>query len=131
MAAARAAAAAVATVVASASLAGEHVYADSPFRFPPFGSSSPSAPPPSSSSSASAGLHAPAQGGSAVAPPPAADSAGKEETRVRNDNPRTTAAGFDPEALERGAKALREINSSSQAKKVRLSSRCLGLESSC
>ncbi|CAL9091288.1 unnamed protein product [Musa textilis] len=36
----------------------------------------------------------------------------------RNDNPRTTAAGFDPEALERGARALREINSSSQAKKV-------------
>lgn len=36
----------------------------------------------------------------------------------RNDNPRTTSAGFDPEALERGAKALREIASSSQAKKV-------------
>eukprot|EP00897_Mesotaenium_endlicherianum_P006693 jgi/Mesen1/6051/ME000308S05241 len=36
----------------------------------------------------------------------------------RNDNPRTTAAGFDPEALERGAKALREINSSPYAKKV-------------
>lgn len=38
--------------------------------------------------------------------------------RVRNDNPRTTSAGFDPEALERGAKALREINDSSHAKKV-------------
>ena len=38
--------------------------------------------------------------------------------RVRNDNPRTSSAGFDPEALERGAKALREISSSPNAKKV-------------
>ncbi|CAI0450362.1 unnamed protein product [Linum tenue] len=36
----------------------------------------------------------------------------------RNDNPRTSSAGFDPEALERGAKAIREITSSSHAKKV-------------
>ncbi|CAK9146586.1 unnamed protein product [Ilex paraguariensis] len=45
-------------------------------------------------------------------------AANPESPRVRNDNPRTTAAGFDPEALERGAKALREIISSAQAKKV-------------
>ncbi|CAI0555587.1 unnamed protein product [Linum tenue] len=36
----------------------------------------------------------------------------------RNDNPRTSSAGFDPEALERGAKAIKEITSSSHAKKV-------------
>ena len=30
------------------------------------------------------------------------------------------APGFDPEALERGAKALREINKSANAKQVRL-----------
>ncbi|CAN4089385.1 unnamed protein product [Withania somnifera] len=41
-----------------------------------------------------------------------------ENPKVRNDNPRTTSAGFDPEALERGAKALREINSSKSAKQV-------------
>ncbi|KAL7106697.1 hypothetical protein ACP275_06G010100 [Erythranthe tilingii] len=40
------------------------------------------------------------------------------EPRVHNENPRTTSAGFDPEALERGAKALREINRSSYAKQV-------------
>ncbi|XP_013612017.1 PREDICTED: ATPase family AAA domain-containing protein 3-B-like [Brassica oleracea var. oleracea] len=38
--------------------------------------------------------------------------------RIRNDNPRTTSAGFDPEALERGAKALKGINNSAHAKKV-------------
>ncbi|KAL0735705.1 hypothetical protein Bca4012_011915 [Brassica carinata] len=48
---------------------------------------------------------------------------GKEESdapppRIRNDNPRTTSAGFDPEALERGAKALKGINNSAHAKKV-------------
>lgn len=42
--------------------------------------------------------------------------------RVRNDNPRTTSAGFDPEALERGVKTLNKITSSSEAKKVCLSS---------
>ncbi|EPS59773.1 hypothetical protein M569_15031 [Genlisea aurea] len=42
----------------------------------------------------------------------------EEPSRVRNDNPRTTSAGFDPVALERGAKALKEITGSSHAKKV-------------
>ncbi|CAK9192629.1 hypothetical protein BDL97_01G129900 [Sphagnum fallax] len=42
----------------------------------------------------------------------------KETEKPRNDAPRTSAVGFDPEALERGAKALREINSSTYAKKV-------------
>ncbi|KAG7980720.1 hypothetical protein I3843_05G197800 [Carya illinoinensis] len=50
--------------------------------------------------------------------PPAANSESISSTRVRNDNPRTTSAGFDPEALERGAKALREITNSAHAKKV-------------
>ncbi|CAL9099234.1 unnamed protein product [Musa acuminata var. zebrina] len=89
-------AAAAASVLASAIMAAEHVHADGTFNFFPFSSQPQSV----------------AEGG----PPP--DDVVKEETRVRNDNPRTTAAGFDPEALERGARALREINSSSQAKKV-------------
>ena len=57
----------------------------------------------------------------AMAAAPAAAAAAESEAgeSVRNDNPRTTAAGFDPEALERGAKALREINASQYAKKVR------------
>lgn len=48
-------------------------------------------------------------------PEPASSS---DPPRARNDNPRTTSGGFDPEALERGATALKEINSSSYAKIV-------------
>lgn len=44
----------------------------------------------------------------------------KEQEKPRNDAPRTSAVGFDPEALERGAKALREINASNHAKKVHM-----------
>lgn len=91
---------------ATASLASQsHVaYADGPFKFSPFSSSSPS------------GQSQPSN------PPPAAPANKESEppasSKVRNDNPRTTSAGFDPEALERGAKALREISSSNHAKKV-------------
>ena len=45
------------------------------------------------------------------------DSA-EERKHNPNPNPRTTPAGFDPEALERGARALREINKSPSAKQV-------------
>jgi ATPase family AAA domain-containing protein 3A/B len=93
---------------AAAGLTVDRAYADGPFKLPTFSTSSPSPSPP-----AAAGPP-PSQQGPTGQPP-----AGNEEPpRVRNDNPRTTAAGFDPEALERGAKALREINNSSQAKKV-------------
>ncbi|KAK4403742.1 ATPase family AAA domain-containing protein 3 [Sesamum angolense] len=87
-----------------AGFSADHAYADGPFNFSPF----------SSSSSAAS---TPQQTASEPAKPPAQPSAA-EPTRVRNDNPRTTSAGFDPEALERGVKALREITSSSHAKKV-------------
>lgn len=52
--------------------------------------------------------------------PAPADPEKKDDApaRVRNDNPRTTSSGFDPEALERGAKALREIAASKEAKKA-------------
>lgn len=107
MAGARAVAAAGA--LAAAALAAEHVHADSFFHFPGYSSSS--------SSSSTTPVVPPQQATSGVVPP-LPDIAPKEETRVRNDNPRTTATGFDPEALERGAKAIREIEKSSQAKKV-------------
>ncbi|KAL0382517.1 UNVERIFIED_CONTAM: hypothetical protein Scaly_0539000 [Sesamum calycinum] len=90
--------------LAYAGFSADHAYADGPFNFSPF----------SSSSSAAS---TPQQTASEPAKPPAQPSAA-EPTRVRNDNPRTTSAGFDPEALERGVKALREITSSSHAKKV-------------
>ncbi|RRT77493.1 hypothetical protein B296_00028483 [Ensete ventricosum] len=94
----------LASAVASAALAVEHAYADgAPFNFSPFNSYTSREAPPAQAS-------APDR--------PAADVPPAEVPRVRNDNPRTTASGFDPEALERGAKALREINSSPQAKKV-------------
>lgn len=108
---ARVRAAAIATAVASAAMAGDYAYADSPFRFPPFSSSS--SPSPAAVPPPSQAPQAP-PAGSKPSPP------AEEETRVRNDNPRTTAAGFDPEPLIKGAEALREINSSSpQPKKVR------------
>ncbi|XP_042505998.1 ATPase family AAA domain-containing protein 3-like [Macadamia integrifolia] len=93
---ARACVVGIISAVASASLAAEHAYADGPFSFSPFSSSPQPSPP--------------------QAPPP--EEPKDEPKRVRNDNPRTTSAGFDPEALERGAKAVREIEKSPQAKKV-------------
>lgn len=88
--------------LASAKFGTETAYADGGFNFSPFSTSSsvPSAP-----------ANVPQPAAAAAAPAP-------ETPKVRNDNPRTTSAGFDPEALERGAKALREINSSKSAKQV-------------
>lgn len=51
-----------------------------------------------------------------------------EAEKTSNPFPRTSAAGFDPEALERGAKVLREINSSKYAKQVRRTLALLILE---
>lgn len=95
------------SALASAALGVDCAYADGPFNFSPFASPLPPPPPQASFDSPSA---APAAQPGAVAK--------AEPPRVRNDNPRTTASGFDPEALERGAKALREISSSPQGKKV-------------
>ncbi|KAL5557301.1 hypothetical protein UlMin_039537 [Ulmus minor] len=86
---------AMAAAAATMSTRPEAARADSYFRFP-FFSSSPS-PSPASSDEAANG-----KSGSEA-------SAAAEEPR---------GSGFDPESLERGAKALREINSSSQAKQV-------------
>lgn len=101
----------ISALAASASLApSKFAAADGPFTFSGF-STSPSA-------------SIPQQQGSS---PPAPESgkepavAGEEPDappRIRNNNPRTTSAGFDPEALERGAKALKGINNSAHAKKV-------------
>lgn len=90
--------------LASAKFGTETVYADGSFNFSPF----------STSSSTNAARSAPAD----VPKPPQPTAEAPEKPKVRNDNPRTTSAGFDPEALERGAKALREINSSKSAKQV-------------
>ncbi|KAK4758850.1 hypothetical protein SAY87_020151 [Trapa incisa] len=86
--------AAVAAAIASAPLASNRAYADSYFRFPSF--LYPSAPPEVDHSSPSTSSDVKSQ-------PKAEDSRG---------------SGFDPESLERGAKALREINSSPYAKQV-------------
>lgn len=86
----------------ASSLSVPHVYADGPLNFPPFTSS----PAPSPAPGVSSPENLP-EIEEKAAPP-----------RVRNDHPRTTSAGFDPEALERGAKALKEINSSNSAKQV-------------
>lgn len=78
----------------------DEAYADGRFSFSPFSSSPPAA------------LAAEAEAPEPPKPP-------SDEPKVRNNNPRTTSAGFDPEALERGVEALKEITSSQHAKKVR------------
>ncbi|KAG6435050.1 hypothetical protein SASPL_106699 [Salvia splendens] len=85
----------VLAAVAHAAFGAEHSYADGSFKLSPFSSS-----------------------GSPSAAEPTKPPDQPAERRHRNDNPRTTSSGFDPEALERGAKALKEITSSSHAKKV-------------
>ncbi|KAI8008642.1 ATPase family AAA domain-containing protein 3 [Camellia lanceoleosa] len=96
------------SALASAALGSDHAYAEGPFSFSPFSSPSSSSPPQPQAAAAAS-----------ESPPKSQAPAGNAEPpRVRNDNPRTTSAGFDPEALERGAKALRQITSSTHAKKV-------------
>ncbi|GAB2264956.1 hypothetical protein Dimus_000027 [Dionaea muscipula] len=120
---ARACAAGLISALASASMGMDLAYADGPFSFSPFSSSSSSSSPSSASSSNASPLTHPPEVLAKVAQlspqySPSAVSADSEPPKPRNDNPRTTSAGFDPEALERGAKALREIASSAHAKKV-------------
>ncbi|XP_044466599.1 ATPase family AAA domain-containing protein 3-like [Mangifera indica] len=62
-------------------------------------------PPPNAPSSQ------PSMAGDKPPPPP-------PPPKVRNDNPRTSSAGFDPEALERGAEALRKISKSPNSKEA-------------
>ncbi|KAI3451688.1 hypothetical protein Pfo_008353 [Paulownia fortunei] len=83
-----------AAMAASYSAATNRAYADSRFRFYPFSSSAPSS---------SASPEAPSTDTSGSDPQPAVE---------------VSKRGFDPESLERGAKALREINSSPHAKQV-------------
>ncbi|CAD5185955.1 unnamed protein product [Musa acuminata subsp. malaccensis] len=95
----RSAAALSATAAAAAALAAlsDHAYADGTFRFPYLSSPSPT---PAAPAVPTAGTRPPGEA------PDAASSSS------------TSSGGFDPEALERGAKALREINSSPHAKQV-------------
>ncbi|OAY48613.1 ATPase family AAA domain-containing protein 3-B [Manihot esculenta] len=106
----------ISALAASASLSQTNsiAFADGPFNFSTLfpstsGASSQSPPLSSSSGQSQPSNSAQSEVANAEASVPKAP---------RNDNPRTTSAGFDPEALERGAKALREIASSSQAKKA-------------
>ncbi|EOA30089.1 hypothetical protein CARUB_v10013196mg [Capsella rubella] len=100
----------ISALAASASLAQSKVAsADGPFNFSGFSTSSNPQQQQQTSPPASQTQRLPST------------PAGKESSappRARNDNPRTSSGGFDPEALERGAKALKEINNSSYAKKV-------------
>lgn len=79
---------ALAAAAASLSTVSNRAYADGPFRFYPFSSSS--------SSSAQ----------------------GEQTSNPKSEGEESKGSGFDPESLERGAKALREINSSPHSKQV-------------
>lgn len=85
-------------------------YADGPFSFSPFSSPSPS-PSPNAPQPPSPVQSAPSKSPADAEPPP--------PPKVRNDYPRTTSAGFDPDPLERGAKYAKDISNSKDAKKVR------------
>lgn len=96
----------ISALAASASLSKSSIAsADGPLNFSGF-STSPTqgSTTPSGSGKESSSV----SGEESDAPPP----------RIRNDNPRTTSAGFDPEALERGAKTVNGINNPAHAKKV-------------
>lgn len=86
-------AAAIAAAFTSMSTSPNRAYADSRFRFPFFSSSS------STSTASESQTDQPS-------------SEAKPETGERK------GSGFDPESLERGAKALREINKSPHSKQV-------------
>lgn len=100
---------ALAAASASACSQSNTAFADGPLNFSPFSFGTPS----QSGQSQPSNL-----------PQPSAAAAGDESAsapaaaKARNDNPRTTSAGFDPEPLERGAKLLREISASPNAKKA-------------
>ncbi|KAJ9164428.1 hypothetical protein P3X46_024005 [Hevea brasiliensis] len=110
----------ISALAASASLSQTNsiAFADTPFNFSTLFPSS------SSSTTSNASSQSPSFSTSGQSPPSnsaqsaVANAVDSVPKATRNDNPRTTSAGFDPEALERGAKALREIASSSHAKKV-------------
>lgn len=86
-------------------------YADGPFSFSPFSSPSPSpSPSPNAPQPPSPVQSAPSKSPADAEPPP--------PPKVRNDYPRTTSAGFDPDPLERGAKYAKDISNSKDAKKI-------------
>ncbi|KAH9728033.1 AAA domain-containing protein [Citrus sinensis] len=100
---------ALAAASASACSQPNTAFADGPLNFSPF----------SFGTSSQSGQAQPSD----LPQPPAAAAGDKSASapapaRVRNDQPRTTSAGFDPEPLERGAKLLREISASPNAKKA-------------
>ncbi|KAL3837963.1 hypothetical protein ACJIZ3_022554 [Penstemon smallii] len=91
-------------VIAYATFNVDHAYADGPFKFSPFSTS-----PPATSTTQQAAPE-PAK--------PAAQPAAQEPVKARNDNPRTTSAGFDPDALERGVEALNKIAKAPKPKQI-------------
>ncbi|CAN6446700.1 unnamed protein product [Victoria cruziana] len=105
----KALAAGVCTAIAcacSASWVDHVVYADSFFRFPPFTSL------PSDATSGDAAQPRVRDGATTTI------AAKQISSSERPSGGGGTSSGFDPESLERGAKALREINSSPHAKQV-------------
>ncbi|XP_071913515.1 uncharacterized protein [Coffea arabica] len=86
---------AAAAAGASYSSVSNIAYADNPLRFPPFSTSR-----------------------SAPSPPQIPESSSSDPASKSTADAEDSRGGFDPESLERGAKVLREINSSPYAKQV-------------
>lgn len=87
---------AMAAAMASLATLSDRAYADSPFHFNPFSSSS-----------------------SSSSPSPSPSSTDQNANSKSEKAEESKGSAFDPESLERGAKALREINSSLYSKQVR------------
>ncbi|XP_068649954.1 uncharacterized protein [Aristolochia californica] len=102
------------SAMASAALAADRAYADGPFKNFPFSTS------PSGSTNPDTRQTSPLSGQPTQPSPQAPAVEAKQERKPQNDNPfpRTTAAGFDPEALERGVEALRRINEAPNTNKA-------------
>ncbi|CAI9087040.1 OLC1v1021004C1 [Oldenlandia corymbosa var. corymbosa] len=85
-----------------------------PFKFSPFSpSTNPNNSTPTAAANAGFANNSPANHPANATPP-----AEPAKNKPRNDNPRTTAAGFDPEPLERGLETLEIINRSKDPSKT-------------
>ena len=100
MAAAKACAAGLMSAIATATLGIDVAYADSPLKIPSFSNYPPQ---------------------EAAEKPTAAPLEPEKPARPRNDNPRTTSAGFNTDDLVYGVNLLKDIEKSGHAKEVYLS----------
>ena len=95
---AKACAAGLISSIAAATMGVHNSYADSPFKIPSYSNTPPQVAPNNAT--------------------PATELAPEKPAQPRNNNPRTTSAGFNTDDLVYGAKLLKDIEKSGHAKEV-------------